>query len=169
MSRNFSLVRVNEEVSDESIVDFEMNAFPNPSVVVTFTGTDLKRFSIFYSIFFDNLVDFFANFKLGKPLPSRIFCIFSDFFSEANERIQAILAGYLNFTTMKYLLTVRMPLHIFFYLFTVYYRIKILKVFVPSRSLIRRYVNFRVEHIEISSIRRTVVRLANRRNERSSP
>jgi len=43
MSRNFLLERVNdEEVSEESIVDFEMNAFPNPSVVVTFTGTDLN-------------------------------------------------------------------------------------------------------------------------------
>ena len=44
MSRNFSLGRVKDDDSEDSIVDFEMKALPNPSVVVTFTGTDLKPF-----------------------------------------------------------------------------------------------------------------------------
>jgi len=44
MSRNFSLERVKDDDFEDSIVDFEIKAFPNPSVVVTFTGTDLKQF-----------------------------------------------------------------------------------------------------------------------------
>jgi len=60
---------------------------------------------------------FFSQILNSGSRFQAVFSAFSLIFFEANERIHAILAGHLNFTTKKYLLKERKSRVTFFYVY----------------------------------------------------